>query len=61
MEQDDTDPVLTAHHEEIKRLKSRVSDRISNVGKELNVIRNMFRGYENRQRGKNGEQLSKGT
>jgi len=42
-------------------LKSRVGDRMSKVGKELNVIRNMFRGFENCQRGKNGDQLSKGT
>ena len=61
MEQDDTDPQLIARLEDIKRLKSKVGDRMSNVGKELNIIRNMFKGYENRQKGKNGEQLSKGT
>jgi len=48
MDQDDTDPVLTTRLEDIKRLKSKVGDRISIVGKELNIIRNMFRGYENR-------------
>ena len=34
---------------------------MSNTVKELNAIRNIFRRYENRQRGKNGKQLSKGT
>ena len=48
MEQDDTDPELIAHLKEIKRLKTKVSDWMTNVGKELNVIRNMFRGFQNR-------------
>ena len=61
MEQDDTDPELIEHMKEIKRLKTKVSDRMANVGKELNVIRNMFRGFKNRQQGKNGKQLNKGV
>ena len=48
MEQDDTDPELIAHLQEIKRLKTKVSDRMANVGKELNAIRNIFRGFQNR-------------
>ncbi len=61
MEQDDTDPELTKHLEDLKRIKAEVGDRMANAVKELNTVKNIFKRFENRQRGKNGKQLSKST